>query len=310
MRGLSLDQLQALIDVAELGSFSAAARRLNLTQPAVSLQIRELERRVGVQLLERLGKRAFATAAGRELIEHARQMKSGADRALAAMRRHKDGAVGRVHIGTGVTALTYLLPDVLRRLRRSFPDIELVITTGTTQGVVDRMLTNDIDLGFVTLPVDEKAFEIFAVRDDPLFALLPPRAGKIPAAVTAAELMKHPLILECERSNHSRIGRGWLQDAGFDARAAMEIDNMEAIKQLVAAGLGASIVPSSALQDGRTSKTCFARPLNPPIARTLAVIQRRHKPDDKALSIVREALLSLRHVKGRYGRAKSRPSTS
>ena len=304
MRGLNPDQLQALIDVADLGSFSAAARRLNLTQPAVSLQIRELERRVGVQLIERLGKRAYATAAGRELIDHAKQMKAGADRALSAMRRHKDGNIGRVHIGTGVTALTYLLPDVLRRLRRSHPDIELVITTGTTQGVVDRMLANDIDLGVVTLPVDEKIFEIAPVRHDPLLALLPPLAKKVPPAITASHLVQHPLILEYERSNHSRIGRRWLQAAGFDGRPVMEIDNMEAIKQLVAAGLGASIVPSSALKDGHAGKAYIARPLSPPAARTLAVIQRRDKPDDKALGIVREALLSLRNEKVRTAKRR------
>ena len=73
MRRLSLDQLHAVVEVVQLGSFSAAARNLNLTQPAVSLQVRELEQRLGVQLVERLGKRAYATAAGAELIERARQ---------------------------------------------------------------------------------------------------------------------------------------------------------------------------------------------------------------------------------------------
>lgn len=304
MRGLNLDQLQALIDVVELGSFSAAARRLNLTQPAVSLQIRELEKRVGVQLIERLGRRAFATAAGRELIDHARRMKADAERALAAMRRYKDGAAGRVHVGTGVTALTYLLPEILRRLRRSHPDIELVITTGTTQGVVERMLTNEIDLGFVTLPVDETIFEAVSVRRDPLLALLPPQAKNVPATVSAARLAQYPLILEHERANHSRIGRRWLQAAGFDGRPAMEIDNMEAIKQLVAAGLGASIVPTSALNRGGSERSYVARPLSPAVERTLAVIRRRDKPDDKALSVVRDALLSLRDTSG--GRKRRR----
>ncbi len=294
MRGLNPDQLQALIDVTDLGSFSAAARRLNLTQPAVSLQIRELERRIGVRLVERLGKRAFATAAGRELIEHARRMKADTDRVLAAMRRHKDGTVGRVHIGTGVTALTYLLPGVLRSLRKSHPGIELVITTGTTQGVAERMLANRIDLGFVTLPVDAKAFSIMAVRDDRLLALLPVTKTRVPASIDAAELSKYPLILEYERSNHSRIGRQWLRTAGFEARSIMEIDNMETIKQLVSAGLGASIVPESALGGRRTAENCVARPLSPPAHRKLAVIQRRDKPDEPALRAVREALLTLR----------------
>ena len=74
MRGLNFDQLRALLEVIEQGSFSAAARRLNLTQPAVSLQIRELERRFGLRLIGRLGKRAHATAPGRELVEAARRI--------------------------------------------------------------------------------------------------------------------------------------------------------------------------------------------------------------------------------------------
>src|SRR5262245_3538699 len=140
MRSLNLDQLRALAEVVDAGSFTEAARRLNLTQPAVSLQIRELENRFGVPLIERLGKRAYATAAGRELIDHGRRMMAEADRAFTRMRQHKDGGFGRVHIGTGVTALTYLLPQVLGRLRTRHPQIELMITTGTTEHIVDQML--------------------------------------------------------------------------------------------------------------------------------------------------------------------------
>ncbi len=293
MRALSLDQLQALIEVADLGSFSAAARRLNLTQPAISLQIRELERRAGVALIERLGKRAFPTAAGQELIDHARRLRAGADTALNAMKRHKDGDFGRVHIGTGVTALTYLLPGILRRLRADHPGIELVVTTGTTQGVAERMIANEIDIGVVTLPVDPKIFAVTPLRDDPILALLPGRSRAKGKPITAGELVQHPLILEHEPSNHSRIGRRWLQAAGYDERPAMEIDNMEAIKQLVSAGLGAAIVPASALSGG-ASANYTARPLSPPAMRKLALIERRNKPDNKALHIVREALLSLR----------------
>ena len=84
MRSLNLDQLRALLEVVELGSFSAAARQLNLTQPAVSLQIRELERRFGVRLIERLGKRAHTTAPGRQLVEAAQRFFTNA---ISPMRR-------------------------------------------------------------------------------------------------------------------------------------------------------------------------------------------------------------------------------
>ena len=99
MRNLNLDQLRTLLEVVELGNFSAAARRLNLTQPAVSLQVRELEQRFGVQLIERMGKQAHATAPGRDLIEAARRIFSECEVADAAMRRFREGWIGRVHLG-------------------------------------------------------------------------------------------------------------------------------------------------------------------------------------------------------------------
>jgi DNA-binding transcriptional LysR family regulator len=294
MRSLSLDQMRTLAEVADLGSFSAAARRLNLTQPAVSLQIRELENRFGVTLIERSGKRAFATSAGRELIEHGRRMMLEADRALATMLRHKDGRTGRVHIGTGVTALTYLLPPVLRRLRATHPDIELVITTGTTDAVVERMLENVIDLGFITLPVDPRVFEVTPILRDQLLAILPASEPNPPAAVTPAELARRPLILEYGSANHTRLTQNWMRAAGLDTRPVMEIDNIEAIKPLVAANLGTSVLPSAAMRDRRATPGIIARPLKPALARTLALIRRRDKPEDPALSVVREALLTLK----------------
>jgi DNA-binding transcriptional LysR family regulator len=87
MRSLNLDQLRALLEVVELGNFSAAARRLNLTQPAISLQIRELERRFGVQLIERLGKQAHATVPGRALVEAAQRIFHECEHADAALSR-------------------------------------------------------------------------------------------------------------------------------------------------------------------------------------------------------------------------------
>jgi DNA-binding transcriptional LysR family regulator len=108
MRSLNLDQLRSLLSVIELGSFSAAAKRLNLSQPAVSLQIRELEARLGVALVERLGKKAYATPAGQELLEHARRLMQAEEGALVSMRRHREGLVGRVRIGTNAP-----LPDLL-----------------------------------------------------------------------------------------------------------------------------------------------------------------------------------------------------
>ena len=117
MRSLNPDHLRAIAEVVAQGSFTRAARRLNLAQPTVSLQVRELEARLGVRLVERLGKRAFATAAGRELIEHGRRIAEETERLIAAMRRHRDGWLGQVRVGCSTTALIYHLPPVLQALR-------------------------------------------------------------------------------------------------------------------------------------------------------------------------------------------------
>ena len=127
MRGLNFDQLRALLEVVEQGSFSAAARRLNLTQPAVSLQIRELERRFGLRLIERLGKRAHATIPGRELVEAAQRILRECNHADAAMRRFREGWTGRAHVGTTLTTMIYRLPPILRRVRLDHPGIDLVV---------------------------------------------------------------------------------------------------------------------------------------------------------------------------------------
>src|SRR5262249_8637093 len=153
MRSLNLDQLRALLEVVERGSFSAAARHLNLTQPAISLQIRELERRFGVQLIERLGKQAHATVPGHALVETARRIFHECEHADAAMRRFCDGWIGHVRVGTTLSAMTYRLPPLLRRLRLDYPGVELVVTNAPTPNSVEAVLQNKIELAQVNVRV-------------------------------------------------------------------------------------------------------------------------------------------------------------
>ena len=293
MRNLNLDQLRALMEVVELGSFTAAAQRLNPTQPAISLQIRELENRCGVDLVERVGKRAYATPAGRELIEYGMRIMAEADHALAVVRRHKEGVPGRVHIGTGPTALAYLLPPVLRQLRATHPEIKLIVTTGTTHGICERLLSNAIDLGFTALPIEERDFEATPVRTDPMVAILPTTDADIPDKLTPPDVASRTLILEYQRVAHIQLSRAWLQAGSVAVQPAMEFDSIEAIKSAVSAGLGMSIVPGPAMTHGPTVNSVTVRPLDPPLLRTLGLVQRRNRLLDPALKVVREAILTL-----------------
>lgn len=294
MRELSLDQLRTLATVVELGSFSAAAKRLHLSQPAVSLQIRELEMRFGLALVERLGKKAFATSAGHDLIAHAGRLLDEAERTRTTMRRHKDGWLGRVRIGTGAASLTYLLPPVLRRLRSAHPTLEIAIRTGGTEEIVDAVVRNDLDIGLVTLPANAPLLDVEVVHESPVLALFPARLAPRGRRVTAQDFARHPYIAEHQGARIAQLAHDWLVRNGVAPRPAIETDSSEAIKKLVAAGLGAALLPQEAVTAPADIRGLATRPLAPPLTRALGVIRRRDKPDDPALRIVRDALAALK----------------
>src|SRR5215469_3066576 len=298
MRNLNLDQLRSLMEVVELGSFTAAAKRLHLTQPAISQQIRELEHRCGLPLVERIGRRAFATPAGRELIVHGRRIIADAEHALAAVRQHKKGTAGRVHTGAGPTALVYLLPPALRKVREEYPDIEIVVTSGTTHSISEGLLSNIVDIGFTALPVEADGLDVVPVRTDPMVAILPATEPAVPDRLTPADVAGRTLILEYQRVPHRNLSRAWLQAGGVPVRPALEFDGIEAIKNAVSAGLGMAIVPGPAMSHAPPLNSVLVRPLDPPLMRTLGIVQRRGRAETPALKLVREAIMALQSDAG------------
>jgi DNA-binding transcriptional LysR family regulator len=299
MRSLNLDQLRAFVEVAERGSFTAAARVLNLSQPAVAYQVRELERRFNVALVEQLGKRACLTQAGEKLIEHARGLLDGDTRTQTVMRGLGDGWLGRVRVGTSLTVLMYALPPLLRKLKTEHPQLEISLKAGLTATTLAMLRTNALDLGLCALPVADPAFETVPLFEDELVALLPEtladELGPIPKQATPAFIARCPLILGHEDSALRRSVTGWLARGGVSLKPVMEFDNVEAIKSVVAVGLGASIVPSLALGEGHvTARNTIVLPLRPRAARKVGLVKLRGKLATDGIALVTEALLTLR----------------
>lgn len=294
MRSLNLDQLRALTEVAALGSFSAAARRLNLTQPAISLQIRELETRWGLRLIERLGKKAHATEAGRQLIEHARRIARECEAAESAMRGLRDGWLGRVRIGATLTAMMYDLPPILRRLRTDHPRIDIVITNMTTRDTIENIIQNTIDFGLVTLPIKSALLRATPLRPQVCVAILPAATRDVPDVITPHYVARQPLVLEHERGAVHSLVMHWLSKHLPLTRQPMHVGIIEAAKQAVASGIGMSIVPDVAVAE--PSAEIVVRPLKPALPCTLGLVERRKKSSGPALEIVRNALLALRTV--------------
>lgn len=289
MRALNLDQLHAFADVIALGSFSAAADKLNLSQPAISQQIRQLESKMGVKLVERVGKRAEATPAGQALLAHIGTIDASVRAAMDSVSSYASGTAGQVRIGTGATACIYFLPAILEQLQRRFPNLEIMVRTGNANDVVRAIEDNQLDLGLVTMPRGGRSLSVTPIMNDPFVAIFPADAD-VPDIVAPQDFQDRPLVLY-ERGGLTRtLVDGWLRDAGVTGHSVMELGSVEAIRELVGAGIGATILPEMGARPDRTQFPIKTRPLSPPLARDLALVMRRDKTLTPGLKAVCNSL--------------------
>ena len=144
---MEIRQLKAFLAIAEAKTFTAGARRVNVTQAAISMQIRQLEEEVGLQLFTRTPRRVILTEAGEYLLERARKILREHDSALAEIAEVAGAELGRLRIGTasGTFAMHQLL-WILQRLKEKFPNSDLTVSSGTSQKLVDRMMHRAIDM--------------------------------------------------------------------------------------------------------------------------------------------------------------------
>jgi len=290
---LTLRQFRTYLTVVECGSVSAAARLLGMTQPAASQQLREMERRAGIRLLERAAGRSLPTAAGQALILPVRRALAAAEDVEAVAATHREGQAGRIRLGTGATACIHLLPPVLAAVRRRLPAVELIVATGNTPDIVRRVEEGDLDIALVTLPVPRsRSLLVTPLLTDALVAMLP--AASAPAgtgAIGASALARLPLILYEPGGTMRGLVDAWFARAGVKPNLAMELGNIEAIKGLVSSGLGGSVLP--ALSIGPEVPGTVWRPLRPALSRRLGTVLRREKTRDHALRVLLEELDQL-----------------
>jgi DNA-binding transcriptional LysR family regulator len=284
--------LRTLREVARSGSFSRAGEALRLSQPAVSVHIAELEAGFGVKLLERVGKRAFATPAGEAVLRRAQRIFAELDAAVQDVAALRGAVAGRVRIGTSATATIYLLPPLLRRVRQRHPAIELSVVTGNAPDMIAGVLANEFDLAVATLPAPGRELAVTPFYVDELVAIAPPeKAWLTRRSVTPAELASHPLILYERSGNIRRVMDSWFARAGAPATNIMEVGNSEATKTLVGAGLGVSLISAIAVRAEAKSGALAVMKLVPRLHRALGVIRRRDKPPSPAFDAVLGALI-------------------
>ena len=294
---LQVTHLRTLQAIARHGSFSRAAQALNLTQPAVSMQVRHLEQALGLSLLERVGKRAFPTRAGELLLAHAdralRELEAGVER----VQELRGVVAGRVRLGTSASISIYLLPPALRRFRARYPETEVVIVTGNASEITRAIVANELDVGIVSLPVRDRELAVAPFFRDELVAIAPAESAlRRTRAVDARTLAGHPLILFEAGATLRRVIDGWFHRAGVAPRSPMELGNTEAIKKLVEAGLGLSITSWFSVKGEVRDRTLAALRLTPPLERQIGLVRRRDKPRTPALDAFVAALEDLRRL--------------
>jgi DNA-binding transcriptional LysR family regulator len=193
------------------------------------------------------------------------------------MAFHTKGVAGRVRLGTGATACIYLLPPLLRDIRRRFPQLDVVVSTGNTPEILKALAEIAIDIALVTLPAPDRMFAATPLVDDEIVAVFP--YG-----------MRPP--------NARRVIDDWFRDAGVSLKPVIELGSIEAIKQLVGAGLGCGLLPRLAADGSAPAGTLLARSLSPALYRRLGVVLRRDKKPDRGLREVLRVLSKLGHADG------------
>ena len=292
---LPLAPLRALEAVVRHGSFSRAARELHLTQPAVSMQVGVLERRLGLPLLERVGKRAFPTRAGEVLLAHAGRAFRELDAAVEQVQQLRGIVAGRLRLGTSASISIYLLPPALRRFRVRYPDTELIVVTGNASDITRGVVANDLDVGIVSLPMREREVAVTPFYRDELVAIAAADGGRRrPRSVRPGELAREPLILFEQGATLRRVIDEWFRRAGVAPRTPMELGNTEAIKKLVEAGLGWSVTSWFSVKAEVRARLLRSVALDPPLFRHIGLVRRRDKPETPALAAFLGVLEELR----------------
>ncbi|TAM11144.1 MAG: LysR family transcriptional regulator [Nevskiaceae bacterium] len=238
-------ELQTLVTLAEMRSFSRAATALHLSQPAVSKRIAVLEAELDVRLVHRIGRRITLTDAGTALLPRARRVLEEIEDGRRALSRLSEHVGGRLSIGTSHHVGLHRLPDILRRYTSRYPDVDLDLRFMDSEDACAAVLRGELELGIVTLPpAPPPQLETREVWPDPLAVFVAPQhplahVGRL----KAGDLAPHPAVLPGASTYTCRLILAELARHGIEPHIRLVTNYLETIKMLVSIGLGWSLLP-------------------------------------------------------------------
>ena len=243
-------QLAAFVAVVEKKSFSQAAERLGVTQPAVSLQIRALEKRLGVQLLDRSGRRVEPTEAGQRLYRSAQRMLAAEEQLLDELAEG-ERIVGRFELGASTGPGGSVVPILLGELARMYPEVSIALTVADTHRIIELVADRALELGVVGFARRHRSVVFEPLFQDQVVLACPPGHRFAGKTVSLDELREETLILMQEGAGVREAIEDELRAVGVRARdfgARLELGLQESVRTAVEAGFGVTFISRSAIE--------------------------------------------------------------
>ena len=288
---MTLTELRYIVAVARERHFGRAAEACFVSQPTLSVAVKKLEEELGVQLFERGPGEVTITPAGLKIVEQAQRVLEEASRIRDLAAAGRDPLVGPLRLGAIYTIGPYLLPKLIPILRRTAPAMQLHIQENFTHRLSDSLKAGEVDVILIALPFVEPGIETRAVYDEPFFVAVPKgHAWEERKRLTSDELTKESLLL---------LGEGHcfrdqvLEFCHTTRTRAIEGGSLETIRQMVASGVGITVLPSTSISPATGSELIrivpFARPVP---SRRVALAWRKSFPRPEAIEALRRAILA------------------
>jgi LysR family transcriptional regulator, transcriptional activator of the cysJI operon len=284
---MSDKRLEVFYAVAHLLSFTKAAEKLNMTQPAVTFQVRQFEDSFDARLFDRGYNKVSLTDAGKLVYKHTENILDMYKKMQDDVQNMVGSSTGNIILGASATIAEYMLPYLLGKFSLKYPDININLKVANTEQVITMLDNNDIDLAIVEGYVSNKLLVQKECHKDQLVVILPkghPLMGSKKLSIN--DISKYPFILRETGSGTREVISNYLNEQGYDESILihnMELGSLEAIKAAVEAGLGISIVSSSSINKELRLGTLAAVKLEKSLSRPFYFVHQKHRFKLKAM---------------------------